>query len=288
MAVWYRQCEWTSEGEQKCIKTQSMGDGERRSVTKSQHMKVCQRKRARVVHAPSRVVPQDYGRSCPSNAEMHGWDFFMKAIAKCVASAYGFHYSTGDKMPDKKRIIIGMSGASGAVLGVELLKAFGQQENWETHLVVSHGAEKTLELETGLTLSQTAALADFHYDIHERSAAIASGSFRTEGMIIAPCSMKTVAGIACGYAENLLLRSADVCLKERRKLVLVARETPLNPVHLKNMLELATYGAVILPPVMSFYGRPETIEDMISHIVGKTLMQFGLDWPGLRPWSGEG
>jgi polyprenyl P-hydroxybenzoate/phenylacrylic acid decarboxylase-like protein len=187
-----------------------------------------------------------------------------------------------------KRMIVGISGASGARLGVELLKAMRRYADWETHLVVSDGARRTLKLETDCTIADVEALATKYYPLGDLGASIASGTFRTEGMIVVPCSMKTVAGIAHGYSQNLLLRAADVAIKERRKLVLVARETPLSQVHLDNMLTLSRMGVIVLPPMLTFYHRPETIEDMIVHMVGKILDIFGLEVEGFRRWGESG
>lgn len=189
---------------------------------------------------------------------------------------------------NKERLVVGFSGASGAPLCIELLKAMREFPNWETHLVVSEGAERTLELETTSSIGEFQALATRCYDLDDVAASISSGTFKTSGMVVIPCSMKTLAGIAHGFSDNLLLRAADVILKERRKLVLVTRETPLSPIHLGNMLALANLGAVILPPMLSYYNRPESVEDMTCHIVGKVLDCFGLDAGGFRRWSGQG
>lgn len=186
----------------------------------------------------------------------------------------------------KMRIIVGISGASGAVLGVEVLKALHRVGGLEVHLVASKGADKTLEIELKTTIEEIKDLADVFHPVENMAASIASGSFRTEGMIIAPCSMKTLAGIASGFSNNLLLRAADVCLKERRKLVLVPRETPLSGVHLRNLLTVHQEGGVILPAIMSFYSKPETIQDMMDHLMGKILMQFDLEYNRFRPWQG--
>ena len=161
----------------------------------------------------------------------------------------------------KKRLVIGMSGASGAPLAVELLRQMKKQEAWETHLVMTEGAKMTLEEETDLTCKQIEELATYAYDNHNIGATIASGSFRADGTIVIPCSMKTVAGIASGYSENLLLRAADVTIKEGRKLVLVPRECPLSQIHLRNMYELSRMGVVMIPPMLSYYNRPETVEE---------------------------
>ncbi len=178
-----------------------------------------------------------------------------------------------------------MSGASGAILGIGLLRLMKEQKDWETHLVMTAGAGITIEKETDYTVRQVQALADIVHDIDNIGDSIASGSFQTEGMIIIPCSMKTVAGIACGYADNLLLRAADVTLKERRKLVIAARENPLSPIHLRNMLTLSEAGAYIMPPVITWYNKPQSLEDMNLQILGKMLDRFGIEPEGYRRWE---
>lgn len=188
---------------------------------------------------------------------------------------------------DKKRIVVGISGASGMPIALEVLRQLrGHREMWETHLVYTRGAQITLSQETGCTSKELEKLADCVYDNENIGAAPASGSFRTEGMIIVPCSMKTVAGIASGYSDNLLLRAADVTLKERRRLVLVTRECPFGTIHLRNMYELSRMGAVILPPVLSFYNHPDSLECCIRHIAGKALDFFGLEGEGYARWEG--
>lgn len=189
-------------------------------------------------------------------------------------------------MDDKKRIVVGISGASGIPLAIELLKSLYKVSYIETHLVISEGGKKTLECETKMSLNEVEALADTVYDINNIGAAIASGSFRTEGMIIVPCSMKTLAAINCGYSDNLLQRAADVTIKEHRKLVLVPRECPLSPVHLRNMYELSQMGVYIIPPVISFYNNPETIDDVTKQIVGRILDAFGIECDSFVRWSG--
>ena len=186
---------------------------------------------------------------------------------------------------NKKRLVIGISGASGAVLGIEILKILRLNKQWETHLVISRGAEITIVEETQYTIDDVIHLADNVYDIKDIGASIASGTFKTEGMIIVPCSMKTVAGIACGYSDNLLLRAADVTIKEKRKLVLVARESPLSTIHIRNMLTLSEVGAFIIPPMVSYYNKPISIEDMNIHIVGKILDKFGIEVSGFNRWG---
>lgn len=186
-----------------------------------------------------------------------------------------------------RRLVIGMSGASGIPIAIGLLKQMKKHPDWETHLVVTYGAEKTIEQETLYSLQDIEALATRCYQVKDIGASIASGTFHTEGMVVVPCSMKTVAGIAHGFSENLLLRAADVTLKEGRKLVLVARESPLSPIHLKNMLELSQLGVRILPPMLTYYNKPVTIDDMTRHIVGKITDVFQVETEGFRRWSGE-
>jgi len=162
-----------------------------------------------------------------------------------------------------------------------------EYSNWETHLIISKGAEATINLETSYSLKQVSNLAHTAYSIEDIGASISSGTFKTEGMVIIPCSMKTVAGIACGYSDNLLLRAADVIIKERRELILVTRESPLSPIHLKNMLNLAKLGVTIMPPVLSYYSNPNNIEDMSKHIIGKILARFNIEMHGFTRWEGR-
>jgi flavin prenyltransferase len=189
------------------------------------------------------------------------------------------------KTNDKKRLVVGISGASGAVLGIEILKILKENPDWETHLVISKGAELTILQETEYKLNDVIELADKTYNINNIGASISSGTFKTEGMVIAPCSMKTVAGIASGYSDNLLLRAADVTIKERRKLILVTRESPLNTIHLRNMLTLSELGVVIIPPVLTYYNKPKSIEDMNRHILGKILDRFEIEVDGYKRWG---
>jgi len=185
-----------------------------------------------------------------------------------------------------KRMVVGISGASGAILGIELLKTMRQQFSaWETHLVISAGARRTIKLETSYLLEEVESLATKCHPVEDVGASIASGTFKTEGMVVVPCSMKTVAGVASGFSTNLLLRAADVVIKERRKLVLVARESPLSPIHLHNMNVVASAGVIVLPPVLTFYNHPKTIEDMTRHIVGKILDVFQLEIVGFERWT---
>lgn len=157
----------------------------------------------------------------------------------------------------------------------------------ETHLVLSKWAEVTLETETRYTAEELKALAEYTYSEDDLYAAISSGSFKNEGMVIAPCSMKTLSGIANGYTENLLVRAADVAIKEHRRLVLLVRETPLNPIHLENMLKLSRLGVTIMPPVPAFYSKPETIDELVEQTVGRALDQFGIEVASLKRWSGK-
>lgn len=184
-----------------------------------------------------------------------------------------------------KRIVIGMSGASGAPLTLDLLRVLKNHEEWETHLVLTHGAERVLREEADLSVSDIRRLADVCYDPDDMGAPIASGTFRAEGMIVVPCSMKSLAGIVSGYSDNLLLRAADVTLKQRRKLVLAVRETPLSQVHLRNMLDASRLGASVIPPVMSFYSRPQTVEELIRHFTGKLLDEFGIETEDYHRWK---
>jgi len=185
----------------------------------------------------------------------------------------------------KKKLVIGMSGASGAILGIELLKYLKNCEEWETHLVITKGAEETIIQETGLLPAEVARLADKVYSSDRIGENIGSGTFKTEGMVIVPCSMKTAAGIVCGYSDNLLLRAADVTMKEGRKLVLVARECPLSTIHLRNLLHLSEMGAIILPPMLSFYNKPCSVDDMVRHITAKILDKFDIEMEGFKRWG---
>ena len=184
----------------------------------------------------------------------------------------------------KKRLIIGVSGASGVIYGVRLLEAL-KPLPVETHLVMTRTAEVTLAHETDLKVAAVRALADVAHAVDDLAASISSGSFRTMGMIVAPCSMRSLGEIAAGISSNLLSRAADVVLKERRKLVLLVRETPLHAIHLRNMATLAEMGAIIAPPVPAFYNRPKTLDDVIDHTVGRVLDLFDLDTGKVKRWS---
>lgn len=190
-------------------------------------------------------------------------------------------------MAVKKRLIIGVSGASGAPLAKRLLEEIRKIPDVESHLVMTRGAEMTVEAECDISVEDFKALADVVYDNRNIGASIASGTYRTMGMIICPCSMKTLAGIAAGYSDNLLLRAADVIIKEQRKLVLVARESPLSRIHLENMTKLAGLpGVFLLPPVVSYYTKPKTIEDVDRQIVNRILDRFDLETELIR-WNPE-
>lgn len=183
------------------------------------------------------------------------------------------------------RLIVGISGASGVVMGYQLLKTVKRCTDAEIHLIVSSAAEHTWALETDLPVSALYDLADVVYDPQDMAAAVSSGSFYTDGMIVLPCSMKTLAGIVSGYADNLLLRAADVCLKEGRKVVLCPREMPLSKIHLRNMQEAADVGCSIVPPMLTFYNHPSSVEEQINHVIGKILMQFGVVPDNFKPWE---
>lgn len=188
---------------------------------------------------------------------------------------------------DQNRLVIGISGASGIPIAVEILRQL-RSAKVQTHLVYTKGAEMTLCQETNLSTEELNAMADVVYDNQNIGAAIASGTFKTVGMIVVPCSMKTVAGIVSGYSDNLLLRAADVTIKERRKLVLVARETPLSTIHLRNLYEMSRLGAVIIPPVLSYYNHPDSVEACTAHVAGKVLEQFGIEGEHFCRWGEDG
>ena len=178
-----------------------------------------------------------------------------------------------------KRLIVGLSGASGAIYGVRLLQVLRNVADVETHLVMSQAARQTLSLETDLSLRDVQALADVVHDARDIAASISSGSFKTAGMVILPCSIKTLSGIVNSYTDTLVTRAADVVLKERRPLVLCVRETPLHLGHLRLMTQAAELGAVIMPPVPAFYHRPASLDDVINQTVNRVLDQFDIDLP---------
>lgn len=185
------------------------------------------------------------------------------------------------------KIIVGISGATGAIFDIRLLEVLKDVENVETHLVMSPWAITTIKEETDYSASEVRELADYHYSDKDLGAAISSGSFNVDGMIIAPCSMKSLASISVGLADNLITRSADVILKENKKLVLMTRETPLNQIHLENMLKLSKMGATIFPPMPAFYNHPKNLNEMIDHIVYRLLSQFNIHrLPDEKVWTG--
>jgi len=185
-----------------------------------------------------------------------------------------------------KRLVVGISGATGAIYGIRLLE-FLSKSDVETHLVISTSAEKTIRMETSWTLEQVKALATVTYNMEDVGADISSGSFHAEGMVVIPCSIKSLSAIANSYNDNLLIRAADVALKERRKLVLVVRETPLHRGHLSLMLNVADAGGVILPPIPAFYFLPKTMDDLINHTVGRVLDVFEIDHRLFNRWGSQ-
>ena len=184
------------------------------------------------------------------------------------------------------RVIIGVSGASGSIYGYRLLERLRQGLKVETHLILTRSAERTAFLEGGQTVDQFKALADFTHPLEDIGSRLASGSFLTQGMVIAPCSIHSMSAIATGLSSNLLIRAADVCLKERRKLILMVRETPLHLGHLRTMVALTEMGAIILPPVPGFYHQPKTILDIVDHSVDRVLDLLNLPAPNVRRWDG--
>ena len=190
-------------------------------------------------------------------------------------------------MNNKKRLILGMTGATGAVHGVRILQILQKVPEWETHLVVSSAGFINLKHELNMSRQQIYDLADYHHDIQNIAASIASGAFKTHAMIIAPCSMKTLASVANGFADNLISRAADVILKERRRLIIMPRETPLNLAHIRNMASVTEMGGIIFPPLPAFYGTKKTIDDLINETVGRVLELSGIEIEGLyEPWLG--
>ena len=183
-------------------------------------------------------------------------------------------------------LIVGISGASGVIYSIRLLEVLSTNEEIQTHLIISQAGEAIIRYETDWEVEEVKKLADFNYGIHDIGATLASGSFARNGMVIVPCSMKTLSALANSYADNLLTRSADVTLKERRKLVLLTRETPLHLGHLRNMERLTEMGAIILPPVPAFYNRPRTIQEIIDHPLGKVLDIFDIEHSLFPRWSG--
>ncbi len=188
--------------------------------------------------------------------------------------------------PLSPRLVVGMTGATGAIYGIRLLQAL-RVSGFESHLIVSKWGARTLKHETSYTLEQVQAMATHCYQPGDQGAAVSSGSFLTSGMVVAPCSMRTLAAIADGHGDHLVHRAADVILKECRKLVLLVREAPLHEIHLENMLKLARMGVVIFPPVPAFYNRPQSLDEIVDHTVMRVLDQFGIHTALAPRWDGE-
>lgn len=190
-------------------------------------------------------------------------------------------------MSNKKKIVIGVSGASGTTYAIDLIKKLKDNPNIETHGVISKWAKENLRLESNLSLQELESLLDFHYSINDLGAKIASGSFLVDGMVIVPASMKTVAAISMGYSDNLISRAADVTLKEQRKLIIVPRETPLNTIHLENLTKLSKMGVQIIPPIPAFYNQPQSIQDLVDHHTMKILDALSIENDTGGRWKGE-
>ncbi len=190
-------------------------------------------------------------------------------------------------MAEPRRIIVAITGASGAVFGIRALELLRGIDGVETHLVLSPAAQRTIEAETDRSVADVRALAQIGHGYRDIGASLASGSYRTLGMLIAPCSVKTLSGIAHSYDDNLIVRAADVCLKERRRVVLMLRETPLHLGHIELMAQATRMGAVVMPPVPAFYHRPQTIGDLVDQSVGRALDLFDLDAGVVRRWTGD-
>lgn len=191
-------------------------------------------------------------------------------------------------MSDKpRRIIVAISGASGAILGIQVLELL-REARVETHLILSAAARKTLKLEASVDAEQVEALASERYDPENIGSRIASGSFVTDGMMVVPCSIKTLSGIANSYANDLIVRSADVCLKEGRILLLAVRETPMHMGHLRLMLQAAEMGAILFPPTPSFYGRPQSVDELVTNLAARMLLRMGVENEVYTRWAGEG
>lgn len=184
------------------------------------------------------------------------------------------------------KVIVAITGATGSIFGIRTLEILRNIKEVQTHLILSSWGKKTVESETNYTVEEIERLADFTYETGNLGARISSGSFRVDAMIVAPCSMKTLASIRMGISDNLVSRAADVILKERKKLILLARETPLNTIHLENMLALSRMGVVIFPPMPAFYNNPNNIDDLVNHIVYRTIDQLGIDIPAQKRWDG--
>jgi len=190
-------------------------------------------------------------------------------------------------MDNKKRLVIAMTGATGAIYGVRMLQVLKDLPDWETHLVISAAGLVNLKYELDMDRAALYALADVAHGINDIASCVASGSFKTEGVVIAPCSMKTLAAVAHGFGDNLISRAADVALKERRKTVLVPRETPLNLAHIRNMAAVTEMGGIIFPPMPAFYNKTDSVKAMVDEGVGRILDMYGVDVQGLyTPWIG--
>lgn len=185
------------------------------------------------------------------------------------------------------KIVIGISGASGVVYGMRLLERLRAQPSVEIHLILTRSGEKTLRLEMGLAAADARKLAHYSYSVEDIGARLASGSFRTDAMVVAPCSIHTMSAIAAGISDNLLVRAADIALKERRRLILMVRETPFHLGHLRSMTALAEMGAIIAPPIPGFYNKPETVMDLVDHSVDRVMDLLGLADERVRRWDGK-
>ncbi|WP_430610347.1 UbiX family flavin prenyltransferase [Enterococcus sp. DIV0876] len=190
-------------------------------------------------------------------------------------------------MTRKKKIVIGISGASGTTYAIDLIKKLNANPSVETHGVISTWAKQNLKLESDMGLHELEDLLDYHYAINDLGATIASGSFLVDGMVIVPASMKTVAAVSMGYSDNLIARAADVTLKEQRKLIIVPRETPLSTIHLENLTRLSRLGVQIIPPIPAFYNHPETIADLVDHQTMKIMDALGIENDSDGRWKGE-
>ena len=190
-------------------------------------------------------------------------------------------------MSEVNRLVVGMTGATGAVYGLRILQVMQSIPEWETHLVISDAGVLNVQHELRMTRKEMVELADVFHSINDIAASIASGAFKTRGMVLVPCSMKTLASVANGFADNLIARAADVTLKERRRLVVVPRETPLNLAHIRNMESVTEMGGIVFPPLPAFYGREKTLSQLIDETVGRILEFFGVPVTGLyQPWTG--
>ncbi|KAF7597183.1 hypothetical protein BBP40_009523 [Aspergillus hancockii] len=232
---------------------------------------------------PSGTNTPNSGRHSPDNAsESQSTTHSTPAETTAAPHAPMLQPSPG---PRRRRIVVAMTGATGSILGIKVLLAL-RRLNIETHLVISKWAEATIKYETDYHPRNVRALADHVHNINDMAAPVSSGSFKTDGMIVVPCSMKTLAAINSGFCEDLISRTADVMLKERRKLVLVARETPLSDIHLRNMLSVSQAGAIIFPPVPAYYIRAASVNELVDQSVGRMLDLFDLDTADFARWEG--